>query len=119
MLSSFSLQSTLEPWLLLLAEDPTLRFLQIALVLGSVIAVFFVFYTTRDILLRSHSLVATFACILLVAALPLVGFLLYLLIRPARTVKEREMESLIRSLVENNQSRKPSAPKKTVKDPSA
>ena len=33
------------------------------------------------------------------ALLPVVGFLVYLLIRPARTLKEREMEEMLRVLL--------------------
>jgi len=41
-----------------------------------------------------------FVCIILVAVLPVVGFFLYLLIRPARTIKERDLEEMLRSLVD-------------------
>ena len=37
--------------------------------------------------------------ILIVALLPVVGFFLYVLIRPARTIKERELEALLLRLV--------------------
>jgi len=57
--------------------------------------VYFLFFTMRDIFLRTHSSLYQIACILLVALLPVVGFLLYFLIRPARTMKEREMEQLL------------------------
>jgi len=45
-------------------------------------------------------------CILIVAVLPGVGFLLYLLIRPPRTVKERELEQLLRSMLADVSTRK-------------
>lgn len=60
--------------------------------------VFFIFFTTRDILLRTRSLIAQLLCILLVALLPGVGFLLYLILRPARTVLQRETDRMVREL---------------------
>src|SRR5207247_2337229 len=78
-----------------LSQDPGVRTMQILLVSTAVIVVFLVFYVLRDIVLRSSSFFVQLLCILLVAFLPLVGFLLYLLVRPARTVKEREMEQLL------------------------
>ena len=92
------LQSSLHPWLVLLADDPMLRSVQVGMLFGGCILIFLVFYATRDILLRTHSFLYMFACIVLVAVLPVVGFLLYLLVRPARTLKEREVEELLRSL---------------------
>lgn len=94
------LEAFLEPWLLFLADDPMLRVLQLGMILLGSLVIFLVFYTTRDILLRTQSFFPMFFCILLVAFLPLVGFFLYLLIRPPRTLKEREMERMLRSLVE-------------------
>ena len=94
-----TLQAFFEPWSVFLAQDPLLRIVQFALVFGGVIAVFLVFYTTRDILLRSRSFVYMFCSILLVALLPIIGFFLYLLLRPARTIKERELEALVRTFV--------------------
>ncbi len=71
-------------------------FLLIAL---AVVDVFLVFFTTRDILLRSASLWFQLFSILLVALLPAVGFFLYLLIRPARTTKQRQMEAMLLELL--------------------
>lgn len=88
------LQSFAQPWLVFLAEDPALRLLQGGMLLVGVVVIFLVFFTTRDILLRTHSFWYMFLSIVLVAALPVVGFFLYLLIRPSRTNKEREMEEL-------------------------
>jgi hypothetical protein len=62
------------------------------------VVIFLVFFVTRDILLRTHSFWYTAFCIVLTALLPGVGFLLYLLIRPARTIREREQEKLVQSL---------------------
>ncbi len=90
-----TVQSFLAPWLVFLAEDPALRMLQISMLLAGFFTIFLVFFTTRDILLRTHSFWYMFVSILLVAGLPVAGFLLYILIRPPRTIKEREMESLL------------------------
>ncbi len=64
------------------------------------IVVFFVLFTLRDILLRTSSFLYQIFCILLVAALPLLGFLLYLLIRPSRTIAERRLESKVDEILE-------------------
>ncbi|TSC98270.1 MAG: hypothetical protein Greene101449_968 [Candidatus Peregrinibacteria bacterium Greene1014_49] len=89
------LQQFLEPWLLLLADDPVLRALQGGLLFLGVIVVFLVFFATRDILLRTRSFPAMLGSIILVAFLPLVGFFLYLLLRPARTIMQRETDRKI------------------------
>ena len=92
------IQSLLEPWLMFLAEDPLLRGLQIGMLLLGAIVIFFVFYATRDIILRTHSFWYMFFSIILVAVFPIIGFFLYLLIRPARTIKDREMEGMLKKL---------------------
>lgn len=93
-----SFQSLLDPFLLFLSEDPLLRMMQGGLLLAGAIVIFLVFYVTRDILLRTHSFWYMAFSIILTALLPVVGFLLYLLIRPARTIREREQEALLRAL---------------------
>ena len=55
------------------------------------LVVFLVLFSTRDILLRTHSFFYQIACILLVAVLPVLGFLIYLLIRPSQTNSERKL----------------------------
>lgn len=90
--------SSFEPWLQFLTVDPTLRLIQVSLILAASLLVFLVFYTTRDIILRTHSLAYQIVSILTVALLPVVGFLIYLLIRPARTIKEREIYALLRDI---------------------
>lgn len=72
-----------------------LRMLQIAMMAVGALMIFFVFFATRDILLRTESFAYMFFCIVLVAAVPVVGFLLYLLIRPSRTLSERRTEALL------------------------
>ena len=105
------IQSYLEPWLIFLADDPSLRALQLGMLLLGVIVIFLVFFVTRDILLRTHSFFYMFICIVLVALLPIAGFFLYLLIRPPRTIKERELEELLQEVVREKEKKRP-APKK-------
>ncbi|MDD5041333.1 MAG: hypothetical protein PHX87_03620 [Candidatus Peribacteraceae bacterium] len=93
-----SLQSFFDPFLLFLSADPILRMMQGGLLFIGFVVIFLVFFVTRDILLRTHSFLYMTFCILLTALLPGVGFLLYLLIRPARTIREREQETLVLSL---------------------
>lgn len=111
------LQSMFEPWSLFLAEDPLLRMLQCIMLFGGVIAVFLVFYTTRDILLRSNSFLYMFVSILLVAALPLVGFFLYLLIRPARTLKEKQFQKMVEDYIAGQETKPTAKPKQKTKKP--
>lgn len=100
-MTPFTLPAFLEPWSVFLAEDPLLRIMQAGMLLAGTIAVFLVFYTTRDILLRSNSFLYMFISIVLVAFLPVLGFFIYLLIRPARTLKEKETEQLLRKCLKN------------------
>lgn len=93
------LQQFLEPWLLILADDPVLRALQGGLLFLGVIVVFLVFYATRDILLRTRSFPVMLGSIVLVAFLPVVGFFLYLLLRPARTIAQRETDRRIEEIL--------------------
>lgn len=78
-----------------LALFPALDANQIAVYAASFILVYFLFFAMRDIFLRTHSSLYQIACILMVALLPVVGFLLYFLVRPARTIKERELEQML------------------------
>ncbi|PIR54152.1 hypothetical protein COU75_02340 [Candidatus Peregrinibacteria bacterium CG10_big_fil_rev_8_21_14_0_10_42_8] len=98
------LQQFAQPWFVFLSEDPTLRLLQFGMLFVGVIVIFLVFFTTRDILLRTHSFWIMFFSIVLVALLPVIGFFLYLLIRPARTIKEREVEELLLRIIADNTS---------------
>lgn len=93
------LQQFAQPWLVFMAQDPALRILQGVMLLLGLIVIFLVFYTTRDILLRTHSFLYMFLSIVVVAGLPIVGFFLYILIRPARTIKERELEMMMVELL--------------------
>lgn len=72
------------------------------LITVGVLAVFLVLFTARDITLRSQSFVWQVLAIVLVALLPIVGFMIYILIRPSRTSKERELEYLLRELLDRS-----------------
>lgn len=89
---------SLETALLFFSEDPALRIFQSILVVLGVISVYLLLFATRDIILRTQNMVYQLLCILIVALLPTVGFFLYLLIRPPRTVKERKLEKMLLSL---------------------
>ena len=89
---------SLDSFFSLLSEDPVTRSVQIGLLCGGVTAVYLLFFTTRDVMIRSESLLVQLFCILLVALLPALGFFLYLLIRPSSTVRERVMESHVRDM---------------------
>ncbi len=68
-----------------------------------VLDVYLIFYVTRDALLRIRPFFPQLLCILLVAALPGVGFLLYILVRPARLIKERELEEMLLELLDRTE----------------
>lgn len=82
----------------LFASDPWLFSAQIGIGFAVFLLIFFLLYTLRDILLRTRSFWAQSGSILLVVLLPVAGFFLYLLVRPARTIKDREMEAMLRAL---------------------
>jgi len=108
-----SLQSFFDPFLLFLSEDPLLRAMQGGLAFIGAVVIFLVFYATRDILLRTHSFWYMAFCIVLVAMLPVAGFLLYVLIRPTRTIREREQEALLQALSQKLIGHKGSSSKKS------
>ncbi len=84
--------------LTLFADQPAIRMTQLGLLALAVVAVYLVFFVTRDIIFRSRSFAYQVASILITALLPVVGFFVYLLIRPGSTVREREMEAMLRTL---------------------
>ncbi len=87
-------------WFLsILTDNPAVRMMQLSLIGASVVAIYLVFYTTRDILLRTRSFAYQLVSILLVAILPVLGFFLYLLIRPGSTIRERETEKMMRKIL--------------------
>lgn len=82
----------------LLSQDPLLLVSQLSVMALALLVLFLLFYALRDILHRTHSLTYQFLCILLVGVLPVAGFLLYLLVRPARTLAERETDRKVADL---------------------
>lgn len=66
--------------------------MQLCMIGAGVLLVYLVLFATRDILSRTHSFVAQIGAIILVSVLPVVGFLLYLLIRPSTTNRQRKLE---------------------------
>jgi hypothetical protein len=96
----------------LLADGPLLA-LQGGLLLCGLLIIFLVAFVTRDILLRSDSLLAQLSAILITAVLPIVGFLLYLLFRPSSTVRERALEQKMDALFERMKDQKKHAHNKT------
>lgn len=87
--------SFLESFSAFFSTDPSVLFVQGATVVAAVLIVFLLLFATRDIFHRTHSLAYQLFSIVLVALLPVVGFLLYLLIRPSRTLRERALEEKI------------------------
>ena len=83
----------------LLADGPLLA-LQGGLLLCGLLIVFLVAFVTRDILLRSDSLLAQLSAILITAIVLNEGFLLYLLFRPSNTLRERALEQKMDVLFE-------------------
>ena len=71
------------------ATDPNVLAVQLLLACIAFLLVFLVLYVTRDVILRTHSLVYQIFCILMTAILPFIGFFLYLLVRPSQTLSER------------------------------
>lgn len=80
----------LQPLLNLLATDPVIRSMQIGVLSGGIALVYIVFWVTKDSVNRSNSFLFILFSILLVACLPLFGFLAYLLLRPNRTLTEKQ-----------------------------
>lgn len=81
-----------------LSADPALRLMQGLLLALAVLVVYLVFFTLRDVLLRSRNFAFQLFSILLVAFVPVVGFLLYMLIRPVQTLAERRRDRMLREL---------------------
>lgn len=70
------------------------------MIVAGFIVAYLVLFATRDILLRTHSFGIQVLCILLVALLPVLGFLLYLLVRPSKTNAEKKMQADLHLLLE-------------------
>ncbi len=80
------------------SANPTILLLQGGIGFFATLLVFLILFATRDIILRTHSFLFQLFCIALVALLPIVGFLVYLLLRPARTLRERELYAMVHAL---------------------
>jgi ABC-type nickel/cobalt efflux system permease component RcnA len=95
----------------LFAANPSLVVMQLCMIAAGVLLVYLVLYATRDILLRTHSFLYQIAVIILVSVLPVIGFLLYLLIRPSTTNRQRKMEhdvhEVLKRLSHQHQPKKP------------
>jgi hypothetical protein len=100
------MQEFLQTVSLFLSEDPALRLLQGVLLLLGVVDLFLLFFTLRDVLLRYESFWAQTAALLLVACAPVVGFFLYLLFRPSRTLWDHELRTLVEALKQGEQGRR-------------
>ncbi len=85
---------------LVLSDSPIIRWLQVAIIFLVLFDVYLVFFVMRDVLLRTESFAIQVMSVLLAGVLPVIGFLAYLLLRPSRTLKEREMEELLHQLLE-------------------
>jgi len=73
-----------------LAADPSVLALQILMMMCAFLIVYAVLFVTRDVIIRSHSFLFQVFAILL-SAVPVIGFLVYLLIRPSTTLFERAL----------------------------
>ncbi len=94
-----SLSSLVENASAFFSSNPSVLFVQLSMLAAALFVVFLVLFTTRDILLRTHSLLYQIACILLVSVLPGIGFLLYLLVRPGLTNAQRKMQEDIEQVL--------------------
>lgn len=94
----FSFLPTLDALLGVLSDDPAARVFQLSVLSLGIVSVYLLFYTTRDVLIRSSSVPLQLFSIFLVALLPVVGFFFYLLFRPSQTLAEREVTEMLRTL---------------------
>jgi hypothetical protein len=99
----------------LLSDSPAIRAIQVAIVLVVLFDVYLIFYVVRDVLLRTQNLFVQILCIFLPVVFPVIGFLAYLLLRPSRTLKEREMEQLLHQLLEQKKHERSHQEKHAVK----
>jgi hypothetical protein len=83
------------PFVEQVASNPTILLLQGSIGFFAALLVFLILFTTRDIILRTHSFFYQLLCIALVALVPILGFFLYLLVRPSRTIRERELYAMV------------------------
>jgi NADH:ubiquinone oxidoreductase subunit 6 (subunit J) len=100
-----SFPSLVQSLLFFLSDDPALRLLQVVLLALSITIVFLVFWTVRDVLQRCDAFWQQLLWVVLVAFVPLVGFLLYVLLRPTTTRWQRRQTHLLRELLALQQKR--------------
>lgn len=81
------------------SADPSILLVQSLMVAAAFLIIFLVLFSMRDILLRTHSFAYQIFCILIVAAFPIVGFCVYLLIRPSTTLRERALEHKLNAVL--------------------
>ncbi len=106
------MSSFFESILIFFSADPSVLLVQSLMVAAACIIIFLVLFATRDILLRTSSLPYQIFCILLVAVLPVIGFLVYLLIRPIRTTSERRLEQKLDKFLAQTKSKQEGRSKK-------
>jgi hypothetical protein len=83
-----------------LVTSPSLKTLQLAIVTYvGLLWLSIVIWVTRDAISRTNSLIFQVFAILLNIVFPLLGILLYLIIRPGKTVLERYYEELEHRLI--------------------
>lgn len=81
------------------SANPTVFFIQAVLLGCGFLVVYLVVFATRDIMLRTDYFLFQIICIVLVAALPMIGFLIYLLVRPSTTIFQRKLKGDLESVV--------------------
>ena len=74
-----------------------------------------IIWVTRDAINRSHSLIFQVIAILLNILFPILGILLYLIIRPGKTTAERYYEELEHQLILESISKAKPSQKKSMK----
>jgi hypothetical protein len=80
--------------------SPSFRTVQLALVIyGGLLWLSIIVWVTRDAISRSNSLLFQVFAILLNIGFPVLGILLYLIVRPGKTVLERYYEELEHRLI--------------------
>ena len=81
------------------SDNPSVLIAQVSMIVAACVVIFLVLLATRDILMRTDSLLIQVLCIILVAVLPVVGYLLYLLVRPSRTLSEKKLQGDLEELL--------------------
>ena len=92
----------LDSFLGLFSVNPAILLLQVGMACTAVLVVFLLAFVTRDVLLRYESFLMQCFWIVIVFCLPIIGFLLYLVLRPSRTVRERRLEHTINTILKQH-----------------